>query len=80
MRRMQLGERAESGWIARRQAVSALQPAKTDWPRHLRWEHTFLVGKTKTGIVTVQVLNINDPALVMLRENLVFEGRFPPEE
>jgi hypothetical protein len=43
-------------------------------------EQTILVSKTKTGIVTVQVLNINDPARVMLRENLLFEGRFPPEE
>jgi len=28
----------------------------------------------------VQVLNINEPSRVMLRENLLFEGRFPPEE
>ncbi len=27
----------------------------------------------------VQVLNINEPSRVMLRENLLFEGRFPPE-
>jgi hypothetical protein len=32
-----------------------------------------------TGKVTVQVLNINEPSRVMLRENLLFEGRFPPE-
>ena len=55
-------------------------PRKQSWPRHFRWEHTILIGKTKTGIVTVQVLNINDPARVMLRENLLFEGRFPPTE
>ncbi len=55
-------------------------PRKQNWHRHFRWEHTILVGKTKTGIVTVQVLNINDPARVMLRENLLFEGRFPPAE
>ena len=55
-------------------------PRKQSWHRHFRWEHTLLVGKTKTGIVTVQVLNINDPVRVMLRENLVFEGRFPPQE
>jgi hypothetical protein len=55
-------------------------PRKQNWYRHFRWEHTILVGKTKTGAVTVQVLNINDPARVMLRENLLFEGRFPPEE
>jgi hypothetical protein len=53
-------------------------PRKQSWRRHFRWEHTLLIGRTKTGIVTVQVLNINDPARVMLRENLFFEGRFPP--
>ena len=31
-----------------------------------------------TGQVTVQVLKINDPPRIMLRENLLFEGRFPP--
>src|SRR5947207_2830419 len=59
---------------------SLFNPRKQNWHRHFRWEHTLLVGKTKTGIVTVQVLNVNDPARVMLRENLRFEGRFPPEE
>ncbi len=55
-------------------------PRKQNWRRHFRWEQTLLVGKTKTGIVTVQVLNINDPARIMLRENLLFEGRFPPKD
>jgi hypothetical protein len=48
--------------------------------RHFRWEQSLLVGKTKTGIVTIHVLNINDPARVMLRENLLFEGKFPPPD
>ena len=55
-------------------------PRKQTWTRHFYWEQTMLVGKTKTGIVTVQVLNINDPSRVMLRENLLFEGRFPPND
>ncbi len=55
-------------------------PRKQNWTRHFYWDQTILVGKTKTGIVTVQVLNINDPSRVMLRENLLFEGRFPPGE
>jgi hypothetical protein len=53
-------------------------PRKQRWARHFCWEHTILMGRTKIGIVTVQVLNINDPTRVMLRENLFFEGRFPP--
>ena len=55
-------------------------PRKQNWERHFRWEQTTLVGKTKTGIVTVHVLNINEAARVMLRENLLFEGRFPPKD
>ena len=55
-------------------------PRKQAWRRHFRWEHAILIGKTKTGIVTVQVLDINNRARVMLRENLLSEGRFPPME
>jgi hypothetical protein len=39
-----------------------------------------IIEKTLTGKVTVQVLNINDSARLMLRENLLFEGRFPPNK
>jgi hypothetical protein len=52
---------------------------KQNWKRHFRWEHTTLVGKTMCGKVTVQVLNINEQSRVMLRENLLFEGRLPPK-
>ena len=55
-------------------------PRRQNWTRHFCWDHTTLVGKTKTGMATVQVLNINNPPRVMLRENLLFEGRFPPTE
>jgi hypothetical protein len=55
-------------------------PRRQTWKRHFVWEQTTLVGKTMSGRVTVQVLNINKPSRVMLRENLLFEGRFPPEE
>jgi hypothetical protein len=54
-------------------------PRKQRWSRHFYWDRTSLVGKTKTGTVTVQVLNINNRSRVMLRENLLLERRFPPE-
>jgi 5-methylcytosine-specific restriction endonuclease McrA len=54
-------------------------PRKQSWQRHFRWENAILIGKTLTGKVTVQVLNINEPARVMLRESLLLEGRFPPD-
>lgn len=55
-------------------------PRTQNWKRHFRWERTTWVGKTKTGKVTIQVLKINEPSRVMLREQLLFEDRFPPEE
>jgi len=55
-------------------------PRKQSWNRHFRWDTTTLVGKTNTGKATIHVLNINEPSRVMLRENLLFEGRFPPGE
>jgi hypothetical protein len=55
-------------------------PRKQKWSRHFRWEGTTLVGKTKSGIVTIHVLNMNNASRIMLRENLLFEGRLPPED
>lgn len=55
-------------------------PRKQNWKRHFRWSGAILIGKTKTGTVTVHVLNINDPTRVMLRQNLQLEGRFPPDD
>lgn len=55
-------------------------PRRQAWPRHFYWEQTILIGKTATGIVTVHVLNINEDRRVEQQENLLFEGRFPPEE
>jgi len=55
-------------------------PRRQKWERHFRWDGTTLVGKTKSGIVTVQVLDMNNVSRIMLRENLLFEGRFPPKK
>jgi hypothetical protein len=55
-------------------------PRQQNWHRHFHWEGTMLMGKTFSGKVTVQVLNINKPDRVMLRDNLLVEGRFPPKD
>jgi hypothetical protein len=60
--------------------VPLFNPRQQKWKRHFVWEHTILVGKTKVGIATVNVLSINHESRVMLRENLLFEGRFPPAD
>jgi hypothetical protein len=59
--------------------VALFNPRKQNWDRHFRWDGTILVGKTRVGIVTVRLLKLNSGRRVMLRENLLFEGRFPPK-
>lgn len=53
-------------------------PRKQNWNRHFPWKGAISAGKT--GKVTVQVLNINDPTRVLLRQNLQLEGRFSPDD
>src|SRR4051812_19992387 len=48
------------------------------WDRHFRWAGAYLIGRTPVGRVTVDLLNINDPLRVELREELIEEGVFPP--
>ena len=55
-------------------------PRTQSWHRHFEWDQTTLVGKTATGEVTVQVLDINSDERIMRREAFLLEGRFPPEE
>ncbi len=59
--------------------VALFHPRRQNWNRHFRWDRTTLVGKTRAGLVTLQVLDMNSASRVMLRENLLFEGRFPPQ-
>lgn len=60
--------------------VPLFHPRRQIWKRHFRWQGGLLVGKTRAGKVTIEVLNMNDPARVMVRQNLCEEGRFPPAE
>jgi hypothetical protein len=55
-------------------------PRKQNWHPHFEWDQTLLIGKTATGTVTVQVLDINCSEYVMRREELLLEGRFPPND
>ena len=58
--------------------VPLYHPRRQSWVRHFQWEGAWLVGKTRAGKVTVNVLNINDPARLAVRQSLCDEGRFPP--
>ena len=61
-----------------RKLTPLFNPRRLKWSRHFRWEAAYLVGRTAIGRVTVELLKINDPFRVELRQELIEEGLFPP--
>jgi len=59
--------------------VVLFNPRRQRWSRHFKWDGARLVGWTACGRATIDVLNINAPFRIDLRELLVFARRFPPE-
>ncbi|MFO0969362.1 MAG: hypothetical protein U0793_27715 [Gemmataceae bacterium] len=59
--------------------VVLFNPRRQRWQRHFNWEGARLAGLTPCGRATVDVLNINEPERVKLRELLIVAGLFPPD-
>lgn len=59
--------------------VALFNPRRQRWSRHFRWDDAVLTGLTPCGRTTVDVLNINSPHRVELRELLILGGAFPPK-
>jgi hypothetical protein len=51
-------------------------PRRHQWSHHFRYEGGTLVGRTAIGRTTVDVLRVNLPNLVALREVLMGDGLF----
>jgi hypothetical protein len=60
-----------------RKLTRLFHPRRHKWPHHFRYEGPILVGKTAIGRTTVNVLCINDPVMVALRQELIDQGLFP---
>ena len=61
-----------------RKLVQLFNPRRHKWSRHFRWDGPLVVGRTPIGRVTVKVLAMNASVRVVLREELIHEGVFPP--
>jgi len=61
-----------------RKLTPLFNPRRHKWARHFRWDGPYLVGCTPVGRTTIDVLRINDPFRVKVREALIEEGVFPP--
>ena len=58
--------------------VRLFHPQKDNWDEHFAWDGAILRGLTTIGRTTIDVLTINDPDYLALRESLIAEGLFPP--
>jgi hypothetical protein len=54
-------------------------PRRDRWSNHFVWNGAILVGRTAIGRATIDVLWINDPIVVELREILIRGDLFPPK-
>jgi len=57
--------------------VPLYHPRHDTWSDHFEWNGPRLVGRTKVGRATVELLAINQPDAVFLRQTLIEEGVFP---
>ena len=60
--------------------VPLFHPRRDTWSEHFEWHAGILVGLTQIGRATVELLVINHPGYVLLRETLIDEGVFPPQD
>lgn len=63
---------AETGKLTR-----LFHPRRDQWRAHFRWDGASLVGLTPVGRTTIQVLGVNEPNLIKLRQALIECGLFP---
>lgn len=57
--------------------IRLFHPRMDDWSERFEWTGAILGGRTAIGRVTVQVLAINDPDFLAVREALIEEQAFP---
>jgi len=55
------------------QIVRLFHPREDQWEDHFEWTGATLIGRTAIGRVTVDVLAINHPHAVAVRESLIRE-------
>ena len=61
------------------QVVPLFHPRRQTWKRHFQWQGPSLIGRTRCGRATVNVLKINETARATVREFLIAARRFPPQ-
>lgn len=64
------------------QQVSLFNPRTDDWNSHFCWNETAdeILGQSSVGRATIEVLQLNDAAMIGLRITWIYFDKFPPPE
>src|SRR5258706_13023078 len=60
-----------------REVTRLFDPRKDIWKQHFQWRSTHLEGLTSIGSTTIDVLKLNHPDMLIVREAMTDEGVFP---
>ena len=61
---------------ATRRTTRLFHPRRDRWQDHFRWRGARLLGRTAVGRTTIDVLDINNPAYLLVRKALMEAGLF----
>ena len=56
--------------------IRLFHPRKDSWKAHFEINEGKIIGKTKIGLATIKVLDLNNPDRIILRKELQLEGRY----
>lgn len=56
--------------------IHLFHPRKDSWQTHFGVDNGVIIGKTKIGLATIKVLDLNDVDRIILRQELRLDGRY----
>jgi len=62
---------------ASRQLTRLFNPRADGWSEHFAWDGPRIVGRTPIGRATIDVLVMNHPDALAVRQELIASGRLP---
>ena len=61
-----------------RKRADLFSPRQDEWNQHFAWRGAILIGFSAIGRATIELLDINRPPRLIVRQTLIEEGVFPP--
>ncbi len=56
--------------------IRLFHPRKDSWNTHFEVNEGEIIGKTRIGLATIKVLELNNPDRIILRQELRLDGRY----